>query len=258
MQNNFDLFFCGYDNRLEEYVKVKQIHGSKMNCVKDLAPMNQREKLYDSICLKGEVYVFGTFSNADNFVKSIEKYSPSTNVWSKVTDMIDKREYFCACAFMDEIYVFGGYYFNKNNYECTVFNSCLQFDTNVKSWNEVSKMKEGRTKSACVVFQGNIVVSGGLSVNGCLNTVESYDAFADKWSSMPNMINSQSDHNLVVVRDRLFVIGYGDNNCEVFNNDCKKFVALKSPNGYIVLNKAMSIGNRVVVFQKFRSIFLLL
>ena len=160
----------------------------------------------------------------------------------------------CLCN-IDNIFIIGGYCL-KNDY---VTSSCIEFDTNEehlfdKNWREIAKMKEARYSPACVVFQENIVVSGGEDVNEDeLNTVESYDVFANKWTSMPNMVNVQSDHNLVVIKDRLFVIGYGNNKCELFNNDCKKFVALKSPNGYIVLNKAMSIGNRVVVFQKFRS-----
>ena len=37
--------------------------------------------------------------------------------------------------------------------------------------------------AACTVFRGNIVVSGGMGINGLfLNSIESYDVFANKWT----------------------------------------------------------------------------
>ena len=66
---------------------------------------------------------------------------------------------------------------------------------------------------------------------------------------MPNTINVYSHHNLVVVKDKLFVIG--TESCEVFDNVCKKFVSLKKP--YTLSNKAMSIGNKIMTFQENKS-----
>ena len=103
-------------------------------------------------------------------------------------------------------------------------------------------------------FQGNIFVSGGINNNdNDLNSVESYDVFANKWSTMPNMINDKSLHDLAVVKDKLFVIGYGTDICEVFDNISKTFVSLKQPYCSLMLNKALSIGNRIYVFEENRS-----
>ena len=44
---------------------------------------------------------------------------------------------------------------------------------------------------------------------------------------MPSMINSHKYLSLVVVKNKLFVIGQGTESCEVFDNACKKFVVLK-------------------------------
>ena len=81
-----------------------------------------------------------------------------------------------------------------------------------------------------------------------LNSVESYDVFADQWTSLPNMINGHCDHSLVVVKNKLFVIGNENKSFEVFDNVCKKFVALKSTYT-LSLNKAISIGDKIVIFQ---------
>ena len=182
---------------------------------------------------------------------SVEKYSPSSYNWSEVAFMFDKRSNFCACAFMDKIYIIGGFSFNGRH---KTTKSCLRFNTVEKNWNEVCAMIEVRKKAACEVFQGNIVVSGGINNNAqVLNSVESYDVFANKWTPLPNMRNIHSNHSLVTVKNKLFVIDGNTNIYEVFDNICKKFISLKSPYGYINLNKAMSIGNRIVVFLHERS-----
>ena len=250
-QKLFNFLICGgYNVKRNNAVKtVNQVSGSNLNKAKVLSSMPTVRRNSKAVCLKGEVYFFGGRNRRCTGEMSVEKYSPSSNKWSVVTHMFDKRRDFCVCSFMDNIYIIGGYCFQ--NYEVT--NSCLQFDTKEKSWKKIAKMKQSRDSAACVVFQGNIVVSGGTdSDDNKLNSVESYDVFADKWSSMPNTINNHHRHSLVVAKDKLFVIGRGYNNCEIFDNVCKKFVALKST--YTLnMNKALSIGNKIVILQNDRS-----
>ena len=57
--------------------------------------------------------------------------------------MFDDCEDFCACAFLDKIYLIEGY-FSKN---IQTTNSCLKLNAREKtfsnrSWNEIAKMKE--------------------------------------------------------------------------------------------------------------------
>ena len=85
-----------------------------------------------------------------------------------------------------------------------------------------------------------------------LYKVESYDVLSDKWSSMPNMINSHSYHSLVIVKDKLIVIGRRRDICELFDNVCKVFIAFKPCFTDYFLRNAMSIGNRTVVLQGIR------
>ena len=82
---------------------------------------------------------------------------------------------------MDKIYVFGGCFYNNKDDYYTSINSCLQFDTKKESWKTIARLKKARGNAACVVFNGNIVISGGMeNDNIVLNTVESYDVFGDK------------------------------------------------------------------------------
>ena len=125
------MLICGGNNvRFDKTSrKVTQIDGKDVNKMTYIAPMNQCRNMFKAVCLKGEVYVFGGQNNAYNLVKSVEKYSPSTNTWKSVSVMVDERKNFCACAIMDKIFVLGGSYLN---YE--TINSCIQFDTRDRKW----------------------------------------------------------------------------------------------------------------------------
>ena len=72
---------------------------------------------------------------------------------------------FCACSFVDKIYLFGGY--NTGYNKCSTLTSSLQFDPNGagnNKWKEVVRMNQKRYHASCVAFEGKIVVSGGNNV----------------------------------------------------------------------------------------------
>ena len=250
-QNTFNfLIFGGYISESNNVVNtVNQIKGSDLNKTNVLPSMTFARRTFEAVFSRGQVYVFGGRNDCGIEIMTVEKYSPFTNKWCKVTHMRDKRQFFCACAFIDEIYVFGGHC--RQNYEA--ISSCLQFDTREKNWKRTARMNEARESAACVVFQGNILVSGGYDTDqNELNTVESYDAFADEWTSMPNTIDNYSYHSLVAIRDKLYVIGNVTYSVEVFDIACKVFIALKPSPAFIHLNKAFPVGNKIVIFQETR------
>ena len=111
-------------------------------------------------------------------------------------------------------------------------------------------MNQKISNAACAVFNGKIVVAGGIDIKyKRLKSVQSYDVVADKWSPMPNMINCRSNHRLVAVRNKLFVIGSGKH-FEILDDTCKMFVGLKSRfyNCTNMIN-AISIGSVINIFH---------
>ena len=54
------------------------------------------------------LFVFGGFDKNKDWVRSVEKYSLTSRKWSQICEMHDYRSYFCACAFMNKIFVIGG------------------------------------------------------------------------------------------------------------------------------------------------------
>ena len=228
---------------------VSKISGRNLQHVTPLSSLPRPRLNSMAVCVKDEVYVFsGEFDWRQ--VKSVERYSIVTDTWHKVDDMYDGRGWYCICAFMDKIFVLGG----THQYMDST-NTCLQFNTKDCEWKEVAGMNEARRKSACAVFEGRIVVAGGRDdADVRLNSVESYDVHADEWHHMPNMIRFKIHHRLVVVRNKLLVIG--PMSCEVFDNESKTFVALRLPGGMetrFQLSQVIAIGRKFFVFQTWKK-----
>ena len=247
VQNNFSILICGgHRCRGKIYFRnAYQIDGRSFNSIKTIDSMPVARKSHEVVCIKGEIYVFGGKSQWESWDNDVVKFSPVTDTWEKAGVMRDGRKWFCVCAFMDKIFMFGG-----SNRKGTT-SSCLQLDPDCFKWKKIAAMNEAREVSACAVFEGRIVVCGGIDNNSnSLNSVESYDAAGNKWSRMPNMINRKSAHSLVAAKNKLFVFSNSKDTNEVFDEVCKKFVALKSPNREMFrFNKAVSIGNKIVLFQ---------
>ena len=196
----------------------------------------------NAVCLKGDVYLIGG-ENSFGHTTSIHKYSRVTGTWSKLNfDMIDSRIRMCTCSFIDRIFVIGGL-LGKAIKSCYYFN-------NDNGFKEVSKMNFARYRSACVVFRGKVLVSGGVSGSGIVKSVESYDVFSDKWSPMPDMMHARKDHSLIVSNNKLFVVGNCRRTpCEVYDNTFEQFYN----NDLIVdndfsINKVLCFGKKIYLF----------
>ena len=245
--NTFNVLVFGSSKYLNTLIQsVHQVDGSNLNTVKVLPSLVKERFCSEAVCLKGDVYVFGGFTYKGLLTKhimSVEKYSPSTNTWKKVAKISGSRRCFCVCAYMDKVFVLGGY---KNK----TTSSCLQFNTTNYKWKKIARMNEGRSYSACAVFEGNVIVCGGLDNQyNKKRNVDSYDVMADKWSPMADMINRKSGHKLVVVKSKLYVIGSGGDGCEVYDSINKMFVALKSPlERDFYFDSVISIGTKIVMF----------
>ena len=251
----FNILICGGTNSKFEYLKeVKQIGFKNFEKIHDLPSMEKGRFLFISVYIKGEIYVFGGYREGERYrsrAQSVDRYSFFTKTWKKVTDVPNKRQFFCACAFMDNIYLFGGrFYQHRNHNRYYVTRSCLLFDRNKFELKEVAKMHQAKTEAACAVFEENIVVSGGkLFIKS--NTVELYDVFANTFIKMPNMIEARSEHKLVSVKSKLFAIG-GNNNktsCEVFDKTCNRFVKLKTPKFHPYRFEPVSTSSKMLLFQ---------
>ena len=215
--------------------------------VKAYLPMNKKGYFLNALSVKDDLYVFSRQIGKRKRIMSVDKYSFTSEAWSKVSKMCYNREASCACAFMDKVFIFGGI---KDKIKT---NSCLQFDTSDYSWKEVARMSEVRLYAACTIFEERVVVSGGIGIrNDSLKTVETFDVLPDKWSLMPSMNFAKSSHSLVVVKNKLFVLRNEDD-CEVYDSIGKKFMIMKSKKSLIPIfdNRCpLSFDNKIYLFER--------
>ena len=245
---NFSFLNCGcFDTLLKTLGHVNQIDCTTFKITKTLSSVNRNYYFQKAFCIKDQVYSFVTIKDKPNNLMIVKRYSLKTNTWDKVADMYNKQKGFSSCAFMNKLFILGGHHTNQ-----VATSLCLHFDTKNYSWNERAGMIETRKFASCAVFNGKVVISGGIDINSNqLTSVESFDDTADKWTPMPNMIEAKSSHGSVVVKNKLFVLGRRDENCEVFDNTCKMFVAVKGPDSKLLfVNEVIPIGNKFFIFRE--------
>ena len=246
--NDFDILFCGSDFvSIELNLSfVDKIDGRNLIRSRKVPTLTENRG-FGRYCtpvvyLKGHIYLFDCLYKEFSSIKQVEKYSIVNDSLESVGEIIDDYYGYCACGFIDKVYLIGGY---LNDEETA---TCRYFDTNDNTWGIVASMKEVRSSAACTVFEGRIIVSGGWGVNDELNTVECYDHIADEWSHMPSMITRTSDHSLIAIKNKLFAIGGYHNIVEVYDSNSNKFVAVNSKHLFGYHARSIPLGNKIVIF----------
>ena len=153
---------------------------------------------------------------------SIEKYTTYSNEWETIKHTCDDRSHYTVCSFLGNVYVIGGRL-------GIILNSCFKFDPSNYSWTEVAEINMPRYFASRAVFEGRIVVSGGLVNNNhtTTKTVEAFEYIANSWEYMPSMIVARLKHKLLAIKNKLFVIAGSDSpSCEMYDSTCKNFVLI--------------------------------
>ena len=163
--------------------------------------------------------------------------------------MLDFRGNFSVCSFMKSIYLIGGYLEHFGHYK-----GCYKYNLNYSKWTKIADLNIDRGDSACAVFEGKIVSTGGNRYSGITNSsAESYDYYENKWSRLPDMIGWRTNHSSFSMGNKFFVIGGCClNYAEVFDSMSRKFTSLnlKLPgkNQYSCYCEPVNICKEMFVF----------
>ena len=107
--------------------------------------------------------------------------------------------------------------------------SFLVYNTKMDKWIQKADISMNRLFLACTLFEGKIVVSGGMSDFEDIKSVEAYDYYENKWTYLPDMIEGRCVHASVSMGNKMFVIGGSDTSSyEVFDSYSRKFTSIKS------------------------------
>ena len=103
-QMNFNVLVCGgqsCDSR-NVFSDVKLFNANNFSEVINLPNMKEARHDFGAVCIKDEFYVFGGIDN-NRLIRSVEKYSPDTNTWEYVVDVMDDREHFSLFSFKNSL-----------------------------------------------------------------------------------------------------------------------------------------------------------
>ena len=175
---------------------------------------------------------------------SLKIYLDKTDQWINVVQAPYGRRNFSACSFMKNIYVFGGFVKDFR------LKSCYMYDKKRSIWIYKASMNDFKQHTACTVYKGKIVLTGGYDGIVGLSSVEAYDYYENKWDFLPRMIYRRYQHGAVCMGNKLYVIGGKYNaTCEVFDSRSMKFTSIKQldDNCYYSVS-AVSIGDKILIF----------
>ena len=84
-----------------------------------------------------------------------------------------------------------------------------------------------RQYHSCVVFDGKIVVTGGIY--DCEVSVEAYDHHLNEWTYMPDLLEGKVGHGSVAMGNKFYVIGvFEPLSCEVLTKFPESLLELSS------------------------------
>lgn len=140
----------------------------------------------------GKIYAFGGVGNSDQAANGIKQkttyvYDPSSDSWSKKSDMPTARAAATAAVVGDKIYVIGGYYDNASG--APVRTPKVEvYSPDSDTWTTTTPMKAGRSWAASAVVGDNIYVVGGATdINVFVSTVEAFNTTTGVWSTKTNL-----------------------------------------------------------------------
>ncbi|XP_060762040.1 kelch-like protein 24a [Neoarius graeffei] len=126
-------------------------------------------------------------------------YDPVTGEWKSLAKHPEftKSEY-GVCALRNDILVSGG---RINSSYVWMYNSQLNL------WIRVASLNKGRWRHKMSVLLGKAYAVGGYDGQGCLNNVEVYDSFSNRWTEVAPLKEAVSSPAVASCAGRLFVIG---------------------------------------------------
>ena len=219
-QNEFDILVNHENRESKDHTNsVIQIESADVKCDVVLIPMSVNRCFAETAVNGSDIFVLSGHK------KIVKKSScvvfGSMSPWKNLTSMPDSRIYFSVCSFMKSIYLIGGYFSADRSYS----KGCYKYEIIHNKWTKMTDLNIKRCKSACVVFEGQVVATRGNNrYNGRTKSAESYDHYEKKWNHLPDMIGLRGYHSSFSMGNKFFVIGgYSNVDAEVFDSTSRKF-----------------------------------
>ena len=121
-------------------------------------------------------------------------------VWTAEPKLPSKLSDHCQVEVNGKVIITGGYMYSGVTDQTLVLE--------VDKWNSVARMSNGRYFHACVEFQGEAFVFGGISTsNTRLASVEIYTLAVNSWRNGPDLPIALDEPQAFVHEDVIYVLG---------------------------------------------------
>jgi hypothetical protein len=161
----------------------------------------------------GKVLVVGGILG-NRVLASAELYDPTTGTWSATGNMLTPRASHTATLLTNgKVLVAGGYGVTlANGLGSDIVASAELWEPSTGKWTATGNMVTphyGHT--ATLLFDGEVLVAGGILTNFVMASAELYDPSTAKWTATGKMITPRAFHTATVLHDgRVFVAGGAD------------------------------------------------
>lgn len=160
----------------------------------------------------GKIYAFGGVGNAGHAAIGVKQkttyvYDPSSDSWSKKSDMPTARSATTAAVVGDKIYVIGGYYDNDKGVALRT-PKVEVYSPDSDTWVTSTPMKVGRSWAAAAVVGDSIYVIGGANESaGIVSTVEALNTTTDVWTTKTNLPVAANAPSAVAYNGKIYLVG---------------------------------------------------
>ena len=161
-----------------------------------------------SAVVNGKIYIIGGYPSegepGERALSTMEEYDPTTNTWTRKTDMPTAR-----CDFVGSSAVVNGKIYVISGWDSNPLSIVEEYDPVTDTWTRKADMPTRRWMLATVAFEGKIYAIGGY-LSGTwlgLKTVEVYEPATDTWIRKADMPLGVALLNTRVVRGKIYAIG---------------------------------------------------
>jgi N-acetylneuraminic acid mutarotase len=153
--------------------------------------------------LGGKIYVPGGLDGGQNHTKTLYRYNPATNTWTKKADLPRAGFGGVSAAIDGKLYVYVPY-----GPEGSPAAALYRYDPSTNAWTERAQPPGVQRSAAVGVINGKMYLAGGLSVqNQPLPTLRVYDPTNNNWTLKAPMPTARALPAGRAIDGKLYVAG---------------------------------------------------
>ncbi|XP_047132157.2 kelch-like protein 28 isoform X1 [Hydra vulgaris] len=173
--------------------------------------MTEKRSGHVAVNSQGFIYVIGGY-DGQSYLKSAERFSPSTEKWEKIKDMQYSRGAAAAVTLEEYIYVLGGQ-------GIAHLSSVERYNTISGQWELMPAMSCKRINFGAAQVNGYIFVVGGHDGTNYLRSMERFDPISNEWAVVSSMSSPRTGIGVSVLYKKLYVMG-GHNGSRYLDTCC--------------------------------------